>query len=130
MLSDTNVQGRNHQTGIALLILVVIIGIGSISYALSGFTIDSIEQERKIKTFKALKQAKQALIAYAQTHADRAGESGEFGFLPCPDLNTNAGTFPEGTQNNPCNPRPRNSIGFSHLIHLICRPCMMVMVRV
>ena len=99
MLSDTNVQGKKHQTGIALLILVVIIGIGSINYALSGFTIDSIEQDRKIKTLKALKQAKQALIAYAQTHAERAGEAGEIGFLPCPDV-TNVST--EGNQDPNC----------------------------
>lgn len=108
MLSDTNVQGKKHQTGIALLILVVIIGIGSISYALSGFTIDSIEQDRKFKTFKALKQAKQALIAYAQTHADRAGEAGEIGFLPCPNM-TNVPT--EGNQNLNCETAFLNAYG-------------------
>ena len=108
MLSDTNVQGKKHQTGIALLILVAILGLGSITYALSGFTIDSIEQDRKIKTFKALKQAKEALIAYAQTHADRAGEAGEIGFLPCPDV-TNVST--EGNQDPNCSGIHENILG-------------------
>jgi len=108
-------QENHKQTGLALLILVMVLVIGAITYVVSGISLDTIEQDRKLHTQQVLKQAKQALIAYAVNHADGAGsgDPGEFGILPCPDITAASS---EGNQDPTCGSGAasgaKNVIGF------------------
>jgi type II secretory pathway pseudopilin PulG len=84
-----------RQNGVALLILVLIISLATISTLYSKITVNSIKIEKEKKTIEALKAAKEALIAYSlnsdylnpssaclsNTNCPRPGD------LPCPDSN-------------------------------------------
>jgi hypothetical protein len=73
---------RTAQAGIAAVLLLVILVLGSLYALLSGVNTATAElqQKRDDATTAALKQAKEALIAYAATRPTRPGA------LPCPDL--------------------------------------------
>lgn len=84
----------NHQRGIALLIFAIMVALGSITYVLSGLSVEDIKLHKKKTTAQYLQQAKQALLAYAAAYSDLDSDSdgnadfpGEFGLLPCPDYN-------------------------------------------
>ncbi len=76
---------RTAQAGIVAVLLLVILVMGSLYALLSGVNTATAElqQKRDDVTAVALKQAKEALIAYAATRPARPGA------LPCPDLNNN-----------------------------------------
>ena len=87
--------------GGALLILLVLISV-VLGYAvIAGLnrSADALARAREQKSYAALAQAKQALIAYALTYKDTHDAPGGSytvpGFLPCPDLGT--GINKEGT---------------------------------
>ncbi len=93
-----------HQRGIALLIFVIVLVLASLTYFLSGLSVEDIKLHQKKTTVQSLQQAKQALLAYAATYseldADGDGNAdfpGEFGFLPCPDYNNG---LAEGLEDN------------------------------
>lgn len=99
------------QKGIALLMLIIIIVLAYASYFMSGLSITEINVNREIKTFAALKKAKQALIHYALVEADRdLGRSGQFGFLPCPDYTS--GAMIEGDQDSSCGVAKASAVGW------------------
>ena len=85
-----------HQRGIALLIFVIVVVLASITYFLSGLSVEDIKLHQKNTTAQSLQQAKQALLAYAVAYSD-LGFPGEFGFLPCPDYNNG---LSEGLEDN------------------------------
>ncbi len=77
--------GRTAQTGIVAVLLLVIVVLGSLYALLSGVNTATadLQQKRDDATTAALRQAKEALIAYAATRPTRPGA------LPCPDLDDN-----------------------------------------
>ncbi len=88
---NTRTARRTAQAGIAAVLLLVILVMGSLYALLSGVNTATAElqQKRDDATTAALKQAKEALIARAAMDANRPGS------LPCPDLVTNiAGNVP------------------------------------
>ncbi|MDX2507093.1 MAG: hypothetical protein QNL62_21815 [Gammaproteobacteria bacterium] len=97
-------ENSEHQKGIALLIFVIMVVLGSITYYLTGLSVEDIKLYKTKSTAQSLQQAKQALLAYAAAYSDLDADSdgnadfpGEFGFLPCPDYN---GGLDEGLEDN------------------------------
>ncbi|MHB8666942.1 MAG: hypothetical protein ACYC7B_05415 [Burkholderiales bacterium] len=81
------------QRGIALLILLSIIGMAIIFALVAGLnkSANDLARARDLKTYAALAQAKAALINYAVTYKDTHDNPGSSkyyvpGYLPCPDL--------------------------------------------
>lgn len=94
-----------HQKGIALLIFVIMVALGSITYYITGLSLEGIKLQQTKSTAQSLQQAKQALLAYALAYSDvdldgdgNADFPGEFGFLPCPDYN--GGALAEGIEDS------------------------------
>ena len=86
-----------RQRGIALLILLAIVGMGVIFALVAGLnkSANDLARARDQKTYAALAQAKAALIAYAVTYKDTHDNPGGNsytvpGYLPCPDLGSSA----------------------------------------
>jgi hypothetical protein len=85
-----------NQQGIALLILLLILGSGALYALLRTLNQNNLQIERDRKTTDALAMAKEALIGHAvkmalqKTGFERAGD------LPCPDLDN------DGKSNNTC----------------------------
>ena len=106
--------GRGRQRGLVLLALVIVIALAFLSYVISDISIYRIQNEQTAKTQLSLKKAKQALINYAVSHMDRPGQSGEMGFLPCPDEDPPPALTPfdEGKQELNCGTQYVNSIGY------------------
>lgn len=91
--------------------LIITIALGATAYVISQLSIEKLEQESKFQTQKALKQAKQALISYAVAEAYMDDTRvGQFGFLPCPDVND--GAMAEGVQDGTCNQANKSDIGW------------------
>lgn len=102
------------QRGAALLIFLVLLVLGGLTYVVSGFGPEMIEARRQKKTDAALAHARDALVGYAITFresqnqiADNAGNPRPdpvYGYLPLPDLgtanNTNTGCLWEGCDAN------------------------------
>jgi len=76
---------QTAQAGMAAVVLLVILVMGSLYALLSGVNTATAElqQKRDDATTAALRQAKEALIAYSATRPARPGA------LPCPDLDNN-----------------------------------------
>ena len=103
------------QHGAALLIFLVLLVMGGLSYVVSSFSPESIEARRAQTTHIALVQAREALIGYALKYRDAqaakdADSSGEddramYGYLPLPDLgssrNQNLDPACRDASNNP-----------------------------
>ena len=74
-------SGSSNQCGAALLVMLIIMIIGGMAYLVSSLNSSTLNIARDKVTADALKQAKEALIGYAISDANRPGE------LPCPDFN-------------------------------------------
>jgi len=85
MPASTRIGRRAAQAGLAALLLLAILVVGSLYALLSGVNTAATELQLKRDdvTAAALRQAKEALIAYAATRPARPGA------LPCPDLDNN-----------------------------------------
>jgi len=100
------------QRGVTLLILAIVMALATITYFLTSVTPEKLKIDRQEKTQVALKKAKNALINYAITNADRVGQGIiRMGKLPCPDVDSN-NVPPEGDQDYPCDGVHENTIGF------------------
>ena len=117
MAVGASVQTSKNQQGMALLVSVIVILLAFSSYFISGLSINRVKTEQAKKTRIALKQAKDALIAYSITHADRGGDEGEMGYFPCPDKNTPVG-WAEGGSDGSCDAGKRNTLGYLPWISL------------
>jgi hypothetical protein len=107
----------HHQRGIALLIFVIMVVLGSITYFISSLSVEDIKLHQKTTTAQALQQAKQALLAYAAAYSDidadgdgNADFPGEYGFLPCPDYNNGLAEGLEDSGN--CGARAISKLGY------------------
>jgi hypothetical protein len=90
-------DSMTRQKGIALLVFVVVLSIAAIAYFLRAVSVDDVKHLQSVSSSKALKQAKEAILAYAAIRADISVPSpqpGEYGFLPCPE------TFKNGSEGN------------------------------
>lgn len=76
---------RRQQGGYVLVIMLVIIVTGSLYGLLDRLNVNAAETSRVTATNNSLKQAREALLAYAATYPDRHSSAG-FGYLPCPDM--------------------------------------------
>ncbi len=92
-----NLDPRPHrQRGAALILMMVIVVTGAAATLASTLSTTALKNARQEKTTAALAQAKDALIGYAITYGDtHSGET--HGYLPCPDMNGEAGGNPEGS---------------------------------
>ena len=77
---------RRNQSGIALLTFVILVALAAITYYFATISPTELKIDQQQQTRLTLKQAKQALIAYAITHSDQSGDASDFGKLPCPDF--------------------------------------------
>ncbi len=95
---------RNLQHGAALLIFMILVVMGALTYLVSSLTPEMLEAKWAQKTNDALVQAREALIGYALQYREEQISHGQFdrvyGYLPLPDLgtltNNNAGCTEEG----------------------------------
>lgn len=108
-----------RQRGIALLILLAIIGMAIIFALVAGMnkSVNDLARARDLKTYAALAQAKAALIAYAVTYKDTHDNPNHVpnpiytvpGFLPCPDMGP--ASNPEGQAAPNCGASLVSAIG-------------------
>lgn len=121
------ILASRRQNGVALLILVLIISLATISTLYSKLTVNSIRIEKEKTTIQALKTAKEALIAYSlnsaylslsctsNTNCARPGD------LPCPDRNndgiaeTSCGNAAGNNQARRLNRLPWKTLGLEDL---------------
>lgn len=88
-------QNLAAQRGAALILLLLILVVGAASLFTSRLAQRSSANLQIQQHARALADAKQALLGYALTYYDT--NPGEFGFLPCPDIN-NGGPAAEGEE--------------------------------
>ena len=104
---------KAKQRGIALMIMLVIMVVGATTVLVNSLTSSTVQTARQETTAAALAQAKDALIGYAITYGDThpiANPSHVHGYLPCPDLNGNLSSNPEGSSET-CGGMGANTIG-------------------
>lgn len=104
-------MARRHllrpQTGAALLIFLILLVMGALTYVVNNLTPEAVEAARARKTEAALAQARDALIGYALRYREaQAAQTPPkpdrpYGFLPMPDPGTSR--FNSGQQNPSCN---------------------------
>ena len=99
-------SGRNHQQGIALLLIIIVIALTAITFFVSTMSVRDIEFENNVRTNDALKKAKKALLAYAASYPEITGANRGPGYLPCPDLDNDGISVVIG-----CNPAGIVSVG-------------------
>jgi len=75
-------NSRNRQSGAALILIAFILGLGITAYLIKAMNAITLVQQQDEKTYKALADAKTALIAWAVSHMYNPGE------MPWPDRNT------------------------------------------
>jgi type II secretory pathway pseudopilin PulG len=92
----------SRQRGIILMLVFIGLFLVSTSLFLTVLNNNQIGQQRQGDKIEALREAKQALIAYAVAFGDDASPSAGPGHLFCPDTNNN------GQSNSPCG---TNSLG-------------------
>ncbi len=120
---------RNHPTifqsdkGAALLIMMLMLFMVSMAVILKGLGNRNNRDRQTVATTKALMQAKEAVIAFAVTHADLYPAGAGVGHLMCPDTDapafdaSGAPLAPYGPANIPCGP---NAIGrLPHYVTLL-----------
>jgi hypothetical protein len=79
----------NRQQGIALVVILLVLGSGALYALLRTLNQNNLQTERDRKTTEALVVAKQALIGYAVSVNLQAWRPERLGDLPCPDTNSN-----------------------------------------
>jgi hypothetical protein len=103
---------RHEQHGLALLIFAILISLVSITIYFKSLSVTDIKNEQIKSNNKVLSEAKKSLLAYAIMYVDDTDNDhkGEYGFLPCPDVNDN-GTIPEGGSHGSCGATGVSTIG-------------------
>lgn len=76
-----NKQMLVYQKGVALIFLAFILGLGATAYLLKTFSVGNLQANQDQKTYKALGEAKQTLIAWAVSNKYTPGQ------MPWPDRN-------------------------------------------
>ncbi len=101
--------GPKKQRGVVLLIMAIIMILAASTFLLTRVSVDELRIERQNDTATALKNAKQALLAYAVSNWTLIGEGGKLGKLPCPDYNNSPA---EGQEDGNCGNAYANAIGY------------------
>jgi len=92
-----------RQRGVILLAFFIVLFLAAAGAIITVLDNNTVSQRRNDNTAMALREAKEALIAYAVLYSDYyAGAGAGPGYLPCPDSNGN------GLENAPCG---SNSLG-------------------
>ncbi|MDO9242530.1 MAG: hypothetical protein Q7U32_01840, partial [Rhodocyclaceae bacterium] len=99
---------QRNQRGAALLIFLVLLVMGGLTYLVNSFSPETIEARRTQATNTALVQAREALTGYALQYRDAEASQGRpnrmYGYLPLPDLgssrNMNVACTQEGCDAN------------------------------
>jgi len=100
---------QTRQRGAALIVTLVIVVMGIAAALVGSLSTTALKNARQETTAAALAQAKEALIGYAITYGDtHTGET--HGYLPCPDMNGEAGGNPEGSSET-CGITNANTLG-------------------
>lgn len=100
-------QGPGSQRGAALMVMLVILVVSVAAILVNSLTATALKNSRKAQTAAALAQAKEALIAYAVSDANRPGE------LPCPDFNNDGPiTLSEDYSGSNCLGQGQVSVGW------------------
>lgn len=99
-----------RESGIALLILVVIVILTFSTVYLTSVSVTGIRIDEAEQTRKALNEARRAIIDYAAMHASGAGngDPGEYAYLPCPYIVNGNDGAQEGLG---CGAAHQNAIG-------------------
>jgi Tfp pilus assembly protein PilX len=77
--NDYGIRAMGKTRGIALLVMLAIILVAFTTIAISRLSVNSLEQQKRIKATQALVQAREAMMAFAVSSAPVPGT------LPCPD---------------------------------------------
>jgi hypothetical protein len=110
LITGNQQKGKKKQGGIALLVLIIVLALTFTTYYFSNVSLTEINVDNVKKTRLALKQAKQALLAYATLRSDVKTPSlqpGKYGYLPCP-ANTNG----DGNSMGSCGIAKTNYLGW------------------
>ncbi|HEY6898212.1 MAG TPA: hypothetical protein VI279_13200 [Rhodocyclaceae bacterium] len=83
-----NFPAPKRQHGFVILLMLVLLTMGVLYFTVSALTPLAYQLKRTAATQDSLRQAKEALIAYAATYRDKNLDE-VFGYLPCPDTNGN-----------------------------------------
>lgn len=97
-----NLTTAQRQKGSALLIILLIVGVGAVTLLVNALNKANVQIARDKITAAALAQAKEALIGYAARVSLTPTGSPRPGDLPCPDLHA-LGDALEGSASTPCN---------------------------
>lgn len=95
------------QRGVAAMALLWLLAAAALGLLLSAAN-SAPTRDPKIADRQALRQAKQALLAYAVSSHERS--PGRYLALPCPDTH-NAGLWEEGVSHGSCGSRHRSALG-------------------
>lgn len=94
-----------RQQGVALLLMMFIIGLAVTAYVVKSYDAAAMKARQEEKTMKALAEAKAALIAWSVTHSEVPG------MMPYPDRST------DGNYDGPSDcPPGANAFSYTHLI--------------
>lgn len=97
----TSTFNPGQQCGAALMVMLVIMVIGALTFLVSSLNRPGMQLERDNITTAALAQAKEALIAYAVNSENAGGATARPGNLPCPDTDA-PNTSGYGDENTSC----------------------------
>lgn len=100
---------HHSQLGIALILFLTIFVLGAVAILLSTLNQGKFALEDDAQTARALAQAKEALIGYALTFYETS--PGNYGFLPCPDLDASTAWAEGISPGNACGSRDISKLG-------------------
>ncbi|MEX0964845.1 MAG: hypothetical protein WDZ52_12470 [Pseudohongiellaceae bacterium] len=102
-IARTGVVTVRRQRGVILLVFFIVLFLVAAGAIITVLDNNTVSLRRNNNTVNALREAKEALIAYAVLYPEYYSAAGSGpGYLPCPDSNGN------GLENAPC---PSNSLG-------------------
>ncbi len=91
------VVNSQRQRGVILLAFFIVLFLAAAGAIITVLDNNTVNQRRNVNTANAMREAKEALIAYAVLYSENYSVAGAGpGYLPCPDSNGN------GLENAPC----------------------------
>ncbi len=100
---------KNKQQGAVLLLLMFAIIIGFSTLFISAYNNNSIQIQNDSETTESLGKAKEAVLNYVTANY-HLYQTGDYGFLPCPDT-TATGGYQDGEEHKNCLNSHINNIG-------------------
>jgi hypothetical protein len=103
------IPAQDRQRGAALLIMLLLLVLGGAVLFSRNISGQLASASLATRNAAALADAKEALLGYIVTRD--ATHPGEYGFLPCPDLNASGSTAEGEAHETSCGARYRNMLG-------------------